>query len=550
VTQTEARTTTEAPANPVGAETAAQKRRLPGLRLALLAGVLLWLACPPVTAWPLAWIAVAPLIVSVTTARHLRQALWRGYLFGWAFLGPVWYWVGLTIVGWTGSAIGWVAWFGLTLILAGFYAAWAGIAWWLARRAQGGGLIVGLAAAWVVMEWARTLGALSMPWAQLSYTQYRFLPILQIADITGAYGVSFLMMLVNGAFALWWLNRKHSHRMRWVWAALTLTVFCGLYGVARLHEPEEGPTVTVAAMQANFPMRSQADSLTRGLRTFADLTRQAYAAAPEPPALYVWSETASPGDAVNDPEVREALLTLAHTYQAPVLVGSRVFDPQSRMESSASVLFPAEGETPTRYNKQQLVPFGEYIPFRQSLPAFLDDTFHFFTYDVTPGAGPTVLRFTDRRAGTVALGPFICYEAMYPAYPRAMTRAGANLLVTQSNDGWFRSKAAMEQHLAGVVLRAIENRREVVRSTMTGITCFLDAKGRVLARAPLDTPTFLIRPARLLRGRTLYTRLGDWFVGLCGLLVAAALWPRKARNRRGTETRRNHGEKQEETGAA
>lgn len=528
-------------ANPITSETkgktgtpstAKLQRRLPGLRLALLAGVLLWLACPPVTAWPLAWIAVAPLIVSVTTAQRLRQALWRGYLFGWAFLGPVWYWVGLTIVGWTDSPIGWVAWFGLTLILAGFYAAWAGAAWWLARRAQGGGLIIGLAAAWVVMEWARTLGPLSMPWAQLSYTQYRFLPILQIADITGAYGVSFLMMLVNGAFALWWLNRQHPHRMRWLWASLTLTVFCGLYGVARLHEPEEGSSITVAAMQANFPMRSRDNRLARGLRTFADLTRQAYAAAPELPALYVWSETASPGDAVNDPEVREAFLTLARTYQAPVLVGSRVSDPQSRAESSASVLFPAEGDTPTRYDKQQLVPFGEFIPFRKAMPAFLNDTFHFFDDDVTPGSGATVLRFTDRRAGTVALGPFICYETMYPAYPRAMTRAGANLLVTQSNDGWFRSKAAMEQHLAAVVLRAIENRREVVRSTMTGITCFLDAKGRILARAPLDTPTFLIRPVRLLHGQTLYTRLGDWFVGLCGLLIVAALWPRKPRNHR------------------
>src|SRR5204862_1353940 len=109
--------------------------------------------------------------------------------------------------------------------------------------------------AWVVMEWARTVGSLTMPWAQLSYTQYRFLPVLQIAELTGAYGVSFLMMLVNGAVAFWWTHRRQYGSTRWLWATLMLTGFVCLYGWARMLQPEPGRPLAAAAMQGNFKMR-------------------------------------------------------------------------------------------------------------------------------------------------------------------------------------------------------------------------------------------------------------------------------------------------------
>jgi apolipoprotein N-acyltransferase len=137
---------------------------------------------------------------------------------------------------------------------------------------------------------------------------------------------------------------------------------------------------------------------------------------------------------------------------------------------------------------------------------------------------------------------------MYPRYAREMTRAGANLLVTQSNDAWFQSRAAMEQHLAAVVLRAIENRRDVVRSTTTGVTGLVDAKGRVFARAPLRIPGAVVENVQLLQEKTLYTRFGDWFVALCGGLVifvaAEAKWRPWERDVRIKETgmRENEGE--------
>jgi apolipoprotein N-acyltransferase len=508
---------------------------LSGLRLALLSGLLLFLANPPFTLWPLAWIALVPLIISVNRAGRWRQAVWRAYLFGWAFLGPTWYWTGLTIVGWTHSPIGWLAWFGLTLILAGYYGLWGGVTWWVSRRLTGPWRIVAPAALWVLMEWLRTVGATTMPWAQVSYTQYHFLPVLQIAEYTGAYGVSFLIVLLNAALAYRWMHRAEAGSGRPAFQATALIAGVCLFGTIRLAVPDTGKPLVVAAMQGNFKSNDAHESKEQGMRTFQALTREAVATLPRP-GLYVWGESASPGDALTDYGAFTFLHSLAQQVQAPVMVGSRVEEIRSdrnhrvTLESNAAVLFPADGAKPARYNKQQLVPFGEFIPLRSMIPSSLADTFEIPLNDVTPGSETTVFKFHDPQAGPIALGPFICYESMYPLYARAMAKQGANLLVTQSNDDWFQSEAAMEQHLAAVVLRAIETRRQVVRSTTTGVTCFIDTRGAVVARAPINAKAVLKQTVLLRTGLTLYTLFGDWFVLACACLLAGGLWSQRVKS--------------------
>ena len=527
--------------------------RLPGLRLALLAGILLWLANPTPSLWPLAWVAIAPLILSVTRARRLRQAMWRGYLFGWVFLGMVWYWIGLTIGAWLHNAspgpmaglLGWAGWFGLTFILSGFYAVWGGMAWWLRQRVEqgkitGGVYVIGLAAAWVLIESLRTRGTLTMPWAQLSYTQYKFLPVLQVADITGAYGVSFLIMLVNGAVAWWWTQRGKQDSARYLWASLTTVVMVCIYGIGRLMQPDIGRPLPVAAMQGGFnslqsdfnpaPVTSPSEQYD----VFTNLTARASAASPRP-ALYVWAESAAPGDALHDGRVLSFMTSLARDTKAAVITGSTLTETRTEKRNSAngantrmyevrenaSVLFTPNSHVskPAYYVKRQLVPFGEFIPFRDLIPEPVSQTFQFPSHDDVTGEGATVLSYTDAMYGRVDLGPFICYEAMFPPYAREMTQKGATLLVTQSNDSWFQSRAAMEQHLAAVVLRTIENRRETVRSTTTGVTCFLDSRGRVLDKLPLNQVAYGVRTMQMLSDKTLYTRLGDWFPYLCLLFL-------------------------------
>ena len=493
----------------------------PGLRLALLAGILLFLAHPPAGLWPLAWLAVAPAILSVTRARNAGQAAWRGYLFGWAFLGPTWYWVGLTLNAWTHSGIGWIAWAGLTFILAGFYALWGGVSWQIARRTSHGWGIVGISAAWVGMEWLRTLGPLSMPWAQISYSQWRFTPILQIADITGAYGVGFVILLLNGGIAYAVTHRKEWQATRYAWAGLTLAGLLTLYGVARMQRAETAPRLTVAAMQDNLnPLERFEDR--EYIRVFRDLTNRAAQSNPAP-QLYVWSEASAPDDVLHQAGAAQMLGTAAQRLNAGIIVGSDIVTPMPDAIFHASILFPPDGGAPIHYDKQQLVPFGEFIPFRNRWPAALIQSFGFFPKDATPGSGATLLDFRTVNGLRVASGSFLCYESMYPQYARAMTRNGANLLVTQSNDSWFQSRAAQEQHLAAVVCRAIENRRAVVRATTNGITGLLDANGRIVTQAPRNEAAFLVGDVPLRGGISLYARFGDWFVGLCGLLVLLAL---------------------------
>jgi len=504
-------------------------KALPGLRLALLAGLLLFLAHPPFNLWPLAWIAVVPLVVSVNRAGRWRQALWRSYLFGWAFLGPTWYWTALTINGVTQSALtGALAWFLLTLILALYYGFWGAMTWWMSRRLTGHWRIVAPAALWVVMEWLRTIGSVTMPWAQISYTQSHFLPVLQIAEWTGAYGVSFLIVLLNSALAYRWMNRDKIGSGKPALQAAALIAFVCIFGVIRLAIPDRGPSLVVASMQGNFKSNDARETQEQVYRTFTELTREAQTTAPRP-ALYVWGESASPGDALTNDRTFTYLRGLAQQVQAPVVVGSRVedmhYDRGRRIdvESNSSVMFPADTSKPLRYNKQQLVPFGEFLPLRGMFPPQLDDTFAMLARDVTPGSETTVFKFQDPQAGKVALGPFICYESMYPVYARAMARQGANLLVTQSNDDWFQSQAAMEQHVSAVVLRAIETRRQIVRSTTTGITCFIDSHGAVVKQAPLNTKAVLKHAVVLREGMTLYVLFGDWFVLACVVILFLAI---------------------------
>lgn len=495
-----------------------------GLRMAILSGLALWLTHPTPGLWPLAWVALVPLILSVQQAKSLGQATMRGYWFGWAYFAPTCYWTGLTIVGWTQSPIGWGALFLLTLLAAWFYAFWAGAAWWLSQRSTGTWRMTAVASAWVVMEWLRTVGSLTFPWAQVSYTQYRFLPVIQIAEVTGAFGVSFLILLVNASIAEWWQNRKEPQSQRWVWRCLTLVGLLCLSGMARMVQLSDGKPIQVAIMQGNFDYNQRPDELRdKKVQTFKYLTQAAYQTAPTPPSLYVWAESAAPGDAFHTAWSRDMLQGLADMYHAPVLTGSYILDPNTNEETNSALLFTPNGVSPQRFDKMGVVPFGEFIPFRRFIPSGIQKQFQFFDTDVVPGQRLEPMHFTDPKVGDVSLGPFICYESVYSHYARTMTQRGANLLVTPSHDQWFHSESAMEQHLGIVVFRAVENRRDVARATTDGVSCVIDGRGRVLARAPLSTACFLVRTLHLRNLITIYTRFGDWFVGLCFVLALLAI---------------------------
>jgi apolipoprotein N-acyltransferase len=505
---------------------APQEKKMPsppkiyGARFAILSGVLLWLSHPPVGLFPLAWFALAPLLVGVLQAKRLRQAFGRGYLFSLVFLGLTCHWIGLTIVDWVGSAIGWLAWAALVPILSLYYGAWAGLTWWLSRPFPDSVRLLIAGVMWVAMEYIRTLGSLTMPWAQVSYSQFRFLPLLQFVELTGAYGLSLLLLLLNGGIAYWWWwRRRENNPQRWAALYGFLTLFLALVGLARLQVPPPNKTVHIAVMQGNFETKSSAYTEHKSLLTLLELTDKA--GKQKPTDLILWSETAFPYGGSDF--VLEQVKEMSRRHQVAILGGSTWRDSLTGERSNSALLLTPDGKQ-SHSEKQQRVPFGEFIPFRPYWPPALVKAFDFPPDDLSQGAGIHPLTFTTAQGEEVRTGAFICYESMYPRYARLLAHKGANLLVTISNDRWFQGRPAMEQHLSAVVLRAVENRRDIMRSTTNGITCAIDSTGRIRAEAPMNNEAILHERANLREGMTLYTRFGDWLpilclVGLFGLAV-------------------------------
>ncbi len=499
----------------------------------------MWLSHPAAGIWILAWVGLFPLIANVIAAKSFRQAFARGYLFSWCYFTPLCYWTGLTIVGWTGSSVGWAALFALSILMAFYYGFWAGISWLVTRKLVGVWRILSFASLWTIMEFLRSLGTYTFPWGQIGYSQYKFLPLIQMAEVTGALGVSCLLAIVNASIAEWWVTRKDIRSRRWVIAVATMTGLLCLSGFARILQIKDDQPITVAIMQNNFANKGPED-LSLKIQTYEALMQAAFKTSLTPPQLSIWGETSAPGDAYNDTFPRNEMFRLAELYRTPLFTGSNVVDRETQTDRNSALLFIPGSKMPQRYDKQAIVPFGEFIPFRNLFPPALQKQFQFFNTDLIPGKDSKTLDFVLSDGTQVRLGAMVCYESVYPHYARTMVNLGANLIVAPSNDQWFQTRAAMEQHLSIVVFRAIENRRDIARATTNGISCAIDGTGRVTNRAPFDTPTFQISALHLRSLKTIYARFGDWFVALCLVLVIVApfspLWrdkvPKKGKAKR------------------
>jgi apolipoprotein N-acyltransferase len=240
------------------------------------------------------------------------------------------------------------------------------------------------------------------------------------------------------------------------------------------------------------------------------------------PALFVWPESVAPGDAINDSVVRWALEGLARRSGAYHLFGTGSVDALGR-EYNSAVLISPEGRQVARYDKMQLVPYGEFTPGRAIL-APLNSLFP-FVEDTVRGRSHAPLT-----AGRLRLGVLICFESLFPAISRERIRHQTNLMLLITNDSWSGRSGLLGQHFAMTTLRAVETRRWYAVSATTGITGVIEPTGRAMTVAPYREQS-LTAAVSLREGETLYVRWGDWFVGLCGLLLCGALWQRKRENR-------------------
>jgi apolipoprotein N-acyltransferase len=391
------------------------------------------------------------------------------------------------------------------------------------------GLAAGLPVLWAALEYLRTVLLSGFPWALLGYSQSGVLPVIQVADITGAYGVSYLVCLVNAALFLVLLHRSgktwqgggvsRRQRNRAAAAAAAAVVLAVSYGVWRLHEvgaaSAAAPTALTGVVQGNIPQDRKWDPAFQIASTKTYIARSGSLREREPD-LVVWPETATPFYLFDNDVLTRMVRRGIRATGSHFVIGSPAVEAEGRTPAyfnSAYVLDP-EGQPVGRYDKAHLVPYGEYVPLRRFMP-FVGKLVA-QVGDFTPGEPGRVLP-----SPKAALGPLICYEVIFPALSRAMVRNGAGLLVNLTNDAWFGRTGAPYQHFSAAIFRAVENRRSLVRAANTGISGFVDPTGRVLEASPIFVEATLIQAVPVLGGRTPYTRFGDLFAMVCLAATAA-----------------------------
>ncbi|MCF6290102.1 MAG: apolipoprotein N-acyltransferase [Desulfobacterales bacterium] len=514
--------------------------------LALVSSLLLVLAAPGLgDLWPLAWIGLVPLLLAIRSRSPVRAA-GLGFVAGLLYYIVLLSWVVIAL-GRYGNLPWWLslaALFLLAAYMAGYFAVFAAIVAWGQRRNLP--LLWIGPWLWVVLDFLRGRLFSGFPWQDLAYTQYRVPGLIQVADLTGHYGVTFLIVLVNclifqlflvflprsaGAESAACRSMRNQATLVAAVALLAGALFYnGLRSAQVAAVVATAPTLEVAVVQGNIPQERKWNPLMqrRTLEIYTDLSQQALAETGNPDTLLIWPETALPFYPRTSPLFGELCRDFVKRNQLWLLTGTPYFQTSATGEVhyfNSSLLLDPQGKSSGRYDKQHLVPFGEYMPLRRYLP--LPRALVESVGDFTPGAARPPLSCQKARIGVL-----ICFESIFPELARAWARQGATLLVNQTNDAWYGRSGAPWQHLSNAVFRAIETRRSLARAANTGVSGFVDPLGRLTATSPLFEPCYLTAALPLLDEKTFYVRHGPWFVWLCAGVVLLGAGTGFARHRR------------------
>jgi apolipoprotein N-acyltransferase len=503
------------------------------LILSILAAVLLSLSFSSFNLWQFGWCGFLPLFIALED-KSLRQSVITAYLCGIVFWSLTIYWlIHVTLVG------------QIVLILyLAVYPAIFGSVFYFSRFFSPVGRLFFMPAAWVLLEYLRSHLFTGFPWSLIGFSQYKNLPVIQIADVTGAWGVSFLVVLVN--VALYLILRKQSRvKVSLICAAiLFLSLIYGFYKLSCKPDPAgNGKLLKISVVQGNIPQYLKWDKQAVDfiLNNYKELTA---AAAQDRPDLIIWPEASVPGVFGQDDAEFKQVFSLVAQQKINLLTGAVSRFGQGYFNSA--LFIDNSGEPTAVYNKLHLVPFGEYVPFKNIFP-FLETIVPIG--DIEPGRDYTIFRqpvdtFAPPTAGLstnpeesqgIGFGVLICFEDLFPELSRQFVKRGARFLVNITNDAWYKQSSAPYQHFAASVFRAVENHVYLARAANTGISGFIDPFGRILSivgnagageifvKGYCSQDIYLI-PAK----RTFYSRYGDLFiifclVFICGIIIIPRL---------------------------
>jgi len=503
------------------AERRATARSRPFL-LPLLSGVLLTLSFPKYGHPIVAWLALTPLLVHLSwVARDAGRGLpgfAGGLVCGIAYFAGTVYWTSGVMARYGGIELPLaIAIAGLLVAVLALFTAAFGVAQARLLRGFGHRALLMAPAVWVTTELARTWVLGGFPWVLLGYSQTTVLPVAQIASVVGVYGLSALVAFASAALAMAIVGHG---AWRWlpVAAAVGVVSVSALWGAARLGDGRllaSGPAVRVGLVQGNVPQDRKWDPeyANEILWRYLDASREA---ADRGARLIIWPESATPFYYQHSPQA-EAIRQLARERGVWMLLGSDELDPrQPAVSYNSAFLVRPDGSTAGVYRKVQLVPFGEYVPFKRLL--FFAKPLVEAVSDFAPGAAPVMLPFAGGPVSTA-----ICYEVVYPALIREGVMQGSTLLTTITNDAWFGRSSAPYQHFEMAALRAIEHGRYLARAANTGISGVVDPYGRVLQASDLFVERVLVEDVRLIEERTVYARVGDIAASASALLTVVGL---------------------------
>ena len=493
--------------------------------LSASSGVLLALAFPNFNLPLLVWVAIAPLIVASLDG-GLGEAAIRGLLFGAAFFVFSTPWI-YTVMHQYGPLPSWEAAGVMALMILAaspYFVAFTLLMVWIARRGKG---LAVLAAPflWTALELGRArMPDIAFPWNLTGYAASGNLALVQLTSVTGIYGLSLIVAAYN-AIVVWlagcamgWLKRPRGPALSHPPGAMLAAFTALILGVALI-----GPRFVPAAQASQVAHLVQPD-LPQSMEypanwgvihagDMAELDGLSIAAGQKDHGLVVWPEVPAPFS-LTDAEFARRAQVIARDSGSDFLLGVIGWGPgeSGRLApyNSAAMLDPA-GRVEFQYDKIHLVPFSEYVPWRD---------FFWFAKNLTGLAG-------DFRSGTrYAVGElpggrfstFICYEAVFPGEVRRFVLNGAGLLINLSNDGWFGRSAAAAQHLQMARVRAVEERRWLLRDTNNGYTVSVDPYGRIVARMGVDVRGELDAPYAFRSDKSIYASWGDWLPELCAAI--------------------------------
>lgn len=488
----------------------------------LLSAILLVLSFPNFNLEILAWIWLVPLLFAIEDSKPFRSfliAYAAGALF---FFGSVYWLIHVTLPGMIA----------VVLYLSLYFGLFGLFSYHALRKGKLTALFL-IPSIWVTSELARSRLLTGFGWNLLGYSQSYNLPIIQIADITGVYGVSFLIVMVNVAifFTIKELRNK-SYNLSYLIIAACLVFLFLFYGIFRLNNIFTGEVLRVAVIQGNIPQVKKWDSGFKDqiLNKYELLTKTAASGKID---LIIWPETSVPGFVESEKDLLDRMTSLAKSVSTPILAGTPREDRKfkDRYYNSA-VLFYSDGKITGRYDKIHLVPFGEYIPFRGAF-SFVEKFSTMPIGDFSRGRDYTVFGYFVKRSAKdkdislklikkVRFSCLICFEDIFGDLTREFVKRGAVFLVNITNDAWFGKSSAAYQHAQNSVFRAVENRVNVVRAANTGLSCFIDQKGRIESAVEaggenLFIDGFNIHDIILNNTRTFYTVYGDLFAYICAL---------------------------------